>query len=88
MSYQETYRKWLESPALSADEKEELRAISGDDKEMEARFFAPLEFGTAKGRGGVLRLPQPLPGVCPGGGLCHGRQRHPRAPLRCPAPYP
>lgn len=51
MSYQETYRKWLESPALSADEKEELRAISGDDKEMEARFFAPLEFGTAGLRG-------------------------------------
>ena len=38
MSYQETYRKWLESPALSADEKEELRAISGDDKEMEPAF--------------------------------------------------
>ena len=44
MSYQETYRKWLESPALSADEKEELRSISGDDKEMESRFLAPLAF--------------------------------------------
>ena len=51
MSYKETYQKWLESPALSADEKAELQAIAGDDKEIESRFFAPLEFGTAGLRG-------------------------------------
>ena len=102
MSYRDVYEKWLSSSALSEAEKEELRSISGDEKEIESRFFAPLEFGTAglrgtmcvglhqmnihvirhatqafaghsgrgpRGgearRGGVLRLPQPLPGVRP-----------------------
>ena len=51
MSYQETYQKWLNSPALSAGEKAELQAIAGDDKEIESRFFGPLEFGTAGLRG-------------------------------------
>ena len=51
MTYQETYQKWLESPALSEAEKAELRAISADEKEKESRFFAPLEFGTAGLRG-------------------------------------
>ena len=51
MTYQDTYQKWLDSPALSAGEKAELKAISGDDKEIESRFFAPLEFGTAGLRG-------------------------------------
>ena len=51
MTYQDTYQKWLSSPALSEAEKSELRAISGDEKEIERRFFAPLEFGTAGLRG-------------------------------------
>ena len=51
MTYQDTYQKWLSSPALSEAEKSELRAISGDEKEIESRFFAPLEFGTAGLRG-------------------------------------
>ncbi|MDD5939052.1 MAG: phospho-sugar mutase [Clostridiales bacterium] len=51
MTYQDTYQKWLNSPALSAEEKAELEAISGDEKEIESRFFAPLEFGTAGLRG-------------------------------------
>ena len=51
MTYKETYQKWLASPALSEAEKEELRAIAGDEKEIESRFFAPLEFGTAGLRG-------------------------------------
>ena len=51
MTYQDTYQKWLDSPALSAGEKAALKAISGDDKEIESRFFAPLEFGTAGLRG-------------------------------------
>ena len=51
MTYQDTYQKWLDSPALSAGEKAELKAISGDDKEIESRFFAPLEFGPARLRG-------------------------------------
>ncbi len=51
MSYQETYRKWLESPALNDEEKAELQAIAQDEKEIESRFFAQLEFGTAGLRG-------------------------------------
>jgi len=51
MSYRDTYEKWLHSPALSAEEKAELERISGDEKEIESRFFAPLEFGTAGLRG-------------------------------------
>ena len=51
MSYMETYQKWLNSPALSAGEKAELQSIANDPKEIESRFFAPLEFGTAGLRG-------------------------------------
>ena len=51
MSYRDTYEKWLHSPALSAEEKAELESIAGDEKEIESRFFAPLEFGTAGLRG-------------------------------------
>jgi len=51
MTYKETYEKWLNSPALSEAEKAELRAVAGDEKEIESRFFAPLEFGTAGLRG-------------------------------------
>ncbi len=51
MSYRDVYEKWLNSPALSEAEKDELRSISGDEKEIESRFFAPLEFGTAGLRG-------------------------------------
>ncbi len=51
MSYRETYEKWLASPALSDGEKAELQSIADNEKEIESRFFAPLEFGTAGLRG-------------------------------------
>ena len=51
MSYQQSYEKWLHSPALSDQEKAELSAIAHDEKEKESRFFGPLEFGTAGLRG-------------------------------------
>ncbi len=51
MTYQETYEKWLSSPALSPEEKAELEGIRNDPKEIESRFFGPLEFGTAGLRG-------------------------------------
>ena len=50
-SYKEEYQYWLDSPALSEDEWKELSSISGDEKEIESRFYAPLEFGTAGLRG-------------------------------------
>ncbi len=51
MTYQETYEKWLTSAVLTEGEKAELAALAGDEKEIESRFFAPLEFGTAGLRG-------------------------------------
>ena len=51
MSYRDTYQAWLNSPALSAQEKAELEAIQNDDKEIESRFFDQLAFGTAGLRG-------------------------------------
>ena len=51
MSYQEEYQRWLDSPSLSTAEWEELKAIENNPKEIESRFFAPLEFGTAGLRG-------------------------------------
>ena len=50
-TYRETYRRWLDSPALSDAEWRELAAIEGKDKEIESRFYAPLDFGTAGLRG-------------------------------------
>ena len=50
-NFKEEYQRWLDSPALTEEEWSELNAISGDEKEIESRFFAPLEFGTAGLRG-------------------------------------
>ena len=50
-SYKEEYQYWLDSPALGEEEWKELSAIAEDEKEIESRFFAPLEFGTAGLRG-------------------------------------
>ena len=50
-NFKEEYQRWLDSPALSDAEWKELDAIREDEKEIESRFFAPLEFGTAGLRG-------------------------------------
>ena len=54
-NYKEEYQRWLDSPALSEAEWKELDAIRDDEKEIESRFFAPLEFGTA-GLRGTMKL--------------------------------
>ena len=51
MDFMKEYEKWLASDALSAEEKAELEAIRGDEKEIESRFFDQLSFGTAGLRG-------------------------------------
>ena len=51
MDFMKEYEKWLASPALSAEEHAELAAIRSDPKEIESRFYGPLEFGTAGLRG-------------------------------------
>ena len=54
-SYRAEYEKWLDNPALNETEWKELHDIRRDDKEIESRFFAPLEFGTA-GLRGTMKL--------------------------------
>jgi len=54
-SYRMEYERWLDCPALSESEWRELHDIRRDDKEIESRFFAPLEFGTA-GLRGTMKL--------------------------------
>ena len=51
MDFMKEYEKWLASPALSPEEHAELEAIRNDPKEIESRFYGPLEFGTAGLRG-------------------------------------
>lgn len=45
------YKKWLDSDMLSASEKEELKSIADNEKEIESRFYTDLSFGTAGMRG-------------------------------------
>ena len=42
MNYRQEYEKWLASPALSEDERNELKAIANDEKEIENRSYGPL----------------------------------------------
>ena len=49
--YKEAYTAWLEAPGIDEETKAELRAIEGDEKEIEDRFYCDLEFGTAGLRG-------------------------------------
>ena len=51
IDYKTEYQKWLHSGAITDDERAELLSIAGDDKEIESRFYGPLEFGTAGLRG-------------------------------------
>ena len=51
MDFMKEYEKWLASPALSPEEHAELESIRNNPKEIESRFYGPLEFGTAGLRG-------------------------------------
>ena len=53
INYQELYEKWLNSPALTEEEKLQLKAVENDETEKEDRFYKELEFGTAGLRGKV-----------------------------------
>lgn len=55
MDYMSEYKRWLDSEALSEEERAELRAVENNSEEIESRFFAPLSFGTA-GLRGVLGI--------------------------------
>ena len=47
MGYLEKYNEWLNDTAINEKDKEELRNIKNDEKEIEDRFYKDLEFGTA-----------------------------------------
>ena len=51
MDHKAIYNEWLQNPALGAEGKEELGSIAENEKEIEYRFGAELEFGTAGMRG-------------------------------------
>ena len=51
MNYRSEYEKWLAEPSVSKAEKEELRGIANDEKEIALRFSKGLTFGTAGLRG-------------------------------------
>ena len=50
-TYREEYEYWLASDAVDGKTKEELRALEGNEEEIEGRFKAMLTFGTAGLRG-------------------------------------
>ena len=54
MGYKENYEKWLKSSVVDDATKAELEAVSGNEPEIEARFSAMLDFGTA-GLRGIMR---------------------------------
>lgn len=51
MSAMENYKLWCENPYFDEATKAELKAIAGDEKEIEDRFYRDLAFGTGGLRG-------------------------------------
>ena len=51
MNYTEIYESWLNDPRLNGEAKAELTSVKDNEKEIEYRFGAELEFGTAGMRG-------------------------------------
>ena len=51
MDYRATYEQWCTDSYFDEATKAELKAIAGDEKEIEDRFYRTLEFGTAGLRG-------------------------------------
>lgn len=51
MSYMDIYKKWCEDPYFDKETRDELKAIEGNEKEIEDRFYRQLEFGTGGLRG-------------------------------------
>ena len=47
MNYMDVYQKWLTSPVVDEQTKQELRDIANDENEIKERFHKDLEFGTA-----------------------------------------
>ena len=50
-NYMKNFNRWLDSPVVDQETKNELKSLSGNEKEIEERFYRDLEFGTAGMRG-------------------------------------
>ena len=69
MSYREVYEKWCNDPYFDEASREELKALEGNEAEIEDRFYRQLEFGTGGLRGVIgagtstpyARQPRALP---------------------------
>lgn len=51
MNFREVYKKWCEDTYFDEETRAELRALEGNEKEIEDRFYRQLEFGTGGLRG-------------------------------------
>ncbi|MGN0352541.1 MAG: phospho-sugar mutase [Roseburia sp.] len=51
MGYQEIYQEWYTNPYFDEETREELKALEGQEAEIEDRFYRQLEFGTGGLRG-------------------------------------
>ncbi len=51
MDYLEKYKQWCENPYFDEETRAELKALEGNDAEIEDRFYRDLEFGTGGLRG-------------------------------------
>lgn len=51
MEFMKKYEYWLNSDSIDEKDKEELRSLQGNEKEIEDRFFKDLSFGTGGIRG-------------------------------------
>ncbi|MDY3929899.1 MAG: phospho-sugar mutase [Clostridia bacterium] len=49
--YKTTYERWLNSPSINEETRQELLSIKDNEKEIEDRFYKELEFGTGGIRG-------------------------------------
>ena len=47
MNYKTEYERWLTSPNLTEDERDELKGLSESEQQKELCFSAPMDFGTA-----------------------------------------
>lgn len=51
MDYKEVYKQWVNDEYFDEKTRAELKAIEGNDKEIQERFYKNLEFGTGGLRG-------------------------------------
>lgn len=51
MGYLEKYKEWCENPYFDDETRAELKALEGNNAEIEDRFYRDLEFGTGGLRG-------------------------------------